>query len=313
MVKIITLINNSRMQKCFICSQTDVYPKNSVGTFSYYLCNNCFTLYLVPIPEKKVVSFYYESDFLYSAGLSHESKIRDQSRKILANLKKLRPNGSTLCDIGSGYGFFVEEALKYNFQVVGIEPAKELIKYTQKKNLPISRTNLAQFIKTHKKKYDFVTLIHVIEHVVDPLKLIKNALQLLKPNGILYIETPNLNSHLYQAEQNIYIYLTPPDHICIFSLKSFQFIISKISNINIFQTSTYSYPEHFMGILKSYFQSSINYHDSLKTKKSNQKVNKIKIPNIKYLFFDKLLAPLLTPILNMGGKGSILELYIRKS
>jgi len=34
--------------------------------------------------------------------------------------------------------------------------------------------------------------------------------------------------------------------------------------------------------------------------------------NMRFLLFDKLLAPFFTPLLNLGGYGSILELYIKK-
>jgi len=169
--------------------------------------------------------------------------------------------------------------------------------------------------------------------------MIDKAVKLLNTRGILYVETPNLDSHLFNVEKYNYTFLTPPDHIWLFSQKSFRYLFHKISRIQMEKISTYSYPEHFMGIIKNL----INQNRSADIRKNQMLDNSDKsdrsdlsglsdasgirlsptfrsfpnysemtLKNAKYYLFDRLLSPLLTPFLNLGNNGSILELYIRK-
>src|SRR6185503_4087433 len=95
---------------------------------------------------------------------------------------------------------------------------------------------------------DFITMIHVIEHVTNPRHFIRDAANLLYPDGILYIETPNLESHLFHVEKNEYTFLTPPAHVWLFSEKSMRMLTQGLFSLEYI--STYSYPTHLAGIIK---------------------------------------------------------------
>ena len=297
--------------KCPLCFKK-ASLKHIVQSYRYYFCNSCTTLFLNPIPPSKTIHDYYQKDFSYSAGIVNEKLIRTRSQIILNKLMRLNPQGSKLLDIGSGYGFFLDEAQKKGLKITGIEPSKELIKHTVTAT-PIINDRLPTN-KLRNKKFDFITLVHIIEHVKNPKEIIRQALLLLNPQGILYIETPNIDSHLYRYEKENYTFLTPPDHLWIFSQYSLEKIIPK--RYQILKISTYSYPEHFMGTLKALVNKNktnrqidrlIINKDKLNSK---QKVNPIKL--FKYIIFDLVLARLCYRILNIHQHGSILELYIKK-
>lgn len=272
----------------------------------------CETLFLHPQPSKKHLEKYYKSNFQYCAGSTNEKIIRRRAQIILKKLIYLNSQGSRLLDIGSGYGYFLDEASKVGLNVTGIEPNKSLA--DQSINSVKNTTFEKFFIKNKKYKYDFVTLIHVIEHIPNPKKMIQMACELLAPGGILYIETPNLDSHLYRAENDNYTFLTPPDHLWIFSKKSFLKILDRDYEIN--RASTYSYPEHFMGVLKaitkSHWQPARLPKGGQDNPQGPKKKQFIDISYWKYLLFDKYIARLFYPLLNLKYYGSILELYIKK-
>ena len=69
-------------------------------------------MFLDPKPSAKEITDYYKKNFVYSAGEANESQIRTRARKIMHRLSDLNPAGETLLDIGSGYGFFADEAQK---------------------------------------------------------------------------------------------------------------------------------------------------------------------------------------------------------
>jgi len=172
---------------------------------------------------------------------------------------------------------------------------------------------LKKYIDTKHAKFDIVTCIHVIEHVSNPKEFISLLLQLVKPGGILYIETPNSDSHLLYVEKEQYTFLIPPEHLWLLSRHSIKKILP--NNASIEYINTYSNPEHLMGIVKRLIKGPRKLESEIKSEKkveTNAKVSSVK-KRFSFYFFDQVLAPLFTGTLNIYHKGSILELYIRKT
>ncbi len=303
---------------CHYCSTRT----HQLNKYTYYHCGRCRMLFLYPKPTQNQIQHYYKNNFQYSAGNINEKIIRIRSRLILNKIQKLISSSASykLLDIGSGYGYFLDTArlLHPKVQVMGIEPNKSLSNYSTKHlNLKVLQTDFYSFYIRNKNKfrYDVITLIHTIEHVTKPKKLINQAISLLNPGGLLYIETPNFDSHLYRTEQNKFTFLTPPDHIYIFSIHSFKSLLPYDSTI--LHYSTYSYPEHFMGIVKKIIHTKpdqplrleIGFRKDLKI---NKKHKRNIMSHLKYLIFDKFVARICYPLLNLHYQGSILELYIKK-
>lgn len=304
------------MLKCPICRNPNTKLKYTINKYTYYDCGICQTLFLHPQPTVKQLAEYYKQEFIYEAGSQYEKRIRDQAKRTLKNLKEMNLTGKSLLDIGSGLGYFLDEAQKTGLDATGIEPSKKFAALSRK----LYRTNvinadLELFFKNNRhKKYDFITMINVIEHFNNPFKQIAIVSKLLKKDGILYLETPNYNSWLYMIEKEKYTFLTPPDHTYIFSSVSFSFLIKNDSSLKTRDTLTYSYPEHLMGILKNLLKNKKNQillNDSMQANKENN-IAISKSKTIKYMLFDKALSMISYKILNYFNYGSFLELYIRK-
>ncbi|MFH0772828.1 MAG: class I SAM-dependent methyltransferase [bacterium] len=271
------------------------------------------------MPSQKYLQTYYAKQFSYRDGLQNETVIRKRGQIILKKIQQLSSKAKSLCDVGSGYGFFLNEASIAGYNVIGIEPSLRLARHT-KDNYQISIFvgELKKYVAIKHKQFDVVTCIHVIEHVSNPSEFFLLLLRLVKPGGILYIETPNSDSHLLYVEKDNYTFLIPPDHLWIFSKKAIQVLLP--SYAYIFLEHTYSYSQHLMGIIKTlssrqhYQQKNIFHAQGEKIQKNGMKSNMLR--NVKkrvfYYLFDRTLAPLFTGLLNLHHKGSILELYIKK-
>lgn len=302
---------------CPLCvsTKTSFFAKKDV--YSFRRCSRCKTIFLTSLPQKKELKVHYSKQFSYNDGLQNEKVIRSRSNIILRKIRQFYPHTKTLCDVGSGFGFFLDEAHHSGFEVTGIEPSKQLANFS-KQNYHIFPYigELKTYIRAHHNNFDIVTCIHVIEHVADPKAFITALLQLVKPGGLLYLETPNSDSHLLYAEKEKYTFLIPPDHLWLFSLDSIKNILPK--KTEIINISTYTYPEHVMGIGKALSTSLFR----LAPRSVSEGGNNIEVRNINimktvkkkifFYLFDSTIAPLFTGIVNLYHKGSILELYIRK-
>ena len=91
------------------------------------------------------------------------------------------------------------------------------------RNYDLYYFNLPELLE---RRYDFVTMTEVIEHIADPQSLLIQLDSLLKQAGILAIMTKRVIDQ--QAFSNWH-YKNDPTHICFYSLKTFEWIGRKLN------------------------------------------------------------------------------------
>jgi len=133
--------------------------------------------------------FYEElEDKSYETGRNERAL---QMRNILRLIRKYRPHGRLL-DIGAASGILVEEALMLGYEAEGIEPSRAFWETARKQNLPV---HLGAFPHPDADRhYDVVTLIDILEHVPEPVKMLKDVSGLIGRNGIGVVVTPDVES-----------------------------------------------------------------------------------------------------------------------
>ncbi len=98
-----------------------------------------------------------------------------------------------LLDIGTGLGAMLEEATKLGFQAHGVELCAPLAAKARARGLDV-RTERAEALAARTDeagRYNVVTMMDVIEHVPDPVAVLKAVRSLLAPGGELVVYTPN--------------------------------------------------------------------------------------------------------------------------
>ena len=112
---------------------------------------------------------------------------------------KVELEGKTLLDVGCGGGILAEALHDKGAIVTGIDaagPGIEIAKHHAKKNnksIAYQESTAEDLIQKSTEKYDVVTCLEVLEHVPDPKLLVKTCINLLKPNGDLFLSTINKN------------------------------------------------------------------------------------------------------------------------
>lgn len=150
-------------------------------------CKGCGFIQSTSVTD--VVSFYENlEDPSYEANRKERLL---QAKKIVNIIKRYKKNGRLL-DIGAGSGIFVEEAIKGGFDAFGVEPSKWLQKKALEHNLPVTLGVFPN--KACVGPYDVITITDVIEHVNNPVALLKGSYKSLKEGGIILVVTPNVKS-----------------------------------------------------------------------------------------------------------------------
>jgi SAM-dependent methyltransferase len=104
-----------------------------------------------------------------------------------------KPPGRLL-DVGCGDGLFLVRMRELGWEVQGIEPDRAAASVAQSVHgLPVL-TSAIEEASLAESSFDVITLGHVIEHVYDPVAVLRRCGRLLKPGGTLVVVTPNARS-----------------------------------------------------------------------------------------------------------------------
>jgi SAM-dependent methyltransferase len=128
-----------------------------------------------------------------------EEKKLAKDRKIVFDfyyslVKKLKKSGKLL-ELGCGYGFLLKRFEK-DFETYGIDVSRIAIKKAKEicKNSKIYLRDAHDLSIFKSNFFDVVVALHVLEHLKNPTKVIKQISRILKKNGIFLFATPNMNS-----------------------------------------------------------------------------------------------------------------------
>lgn len=160
-------------------------------TAAIYRCASCG--FMQCSDAEGVVQAYEDlEDQEYEAGRKERAL---QARAILSRMlavARARPDGARLLDIGAGSGILVEAATELGLKAEGIEPSRSLQSTASRHDCTVHLGTLPH--ADVAGGFDFVTIIDVIEHVDDPVALVRAASDLLKESGHLVVVTPDANS-----------------------------------------------------------------------------------------------------------------------
>lgn len=94
-------------------------------------------------------------------------------------------------DIGCGSGRIGKKMQDLGYQVTGIDFSEEAVKKASEKGVQAKQANLDEGIPEQDDSYDVVWAGDIIEHVFDPIGLLKESCRVLKKNGIILVTIPS--------------------------------------------------------------------------------------------------------------------------
>jgi len=230
--------NTLEENNCLICGNNEnsivsenIHNRLKIGEkFTIVRCNNCGFRFLNPRPTITSIAKYYDIDEYHPHKLSNESlfdKIYASIRNVNINSKKnlihkLHLAKGKLLDIGCGTGEFLQAMKQVNWDVQGMETAKDARTFASQNEIPV-----ADNLNKINDKFDIITMWHVLEHIHDVDELMKNIQRLLKDDGYFIITVPNINCFDSQFYKDEWIALDTPRHLYHFRPQDINSLINK--------------------------------------------------------------------------------------
>jgi SAM-dependent methyltransferase len=178
-------------------------------------CDSCQSMFRHPVlPNSEYLR-------LYRNGTEDEWSA-DVGRQDLATIRRIIAEKGSPCgvlDVGCGAGDFLL-TLPSDLARYGVEPSVAASAIARKRGVSILAPTLDGLSPT--ASFDVITLIDVIEHVVEPGALLDAALSHLAPGGSLIIATGDpSNVPWSRVFRSRFWYSSFPEHITFPSLKYF--------------------------------------------------------------------------------------------
>jgi len=267
--------------KCPLCSSSNIEniydDKNSCITnvnvyipLSLQICNQCGFVYNKTSQTDKykqsIENAYKE--FTKNDFFSFPNQSAENIRTLKMIIKHLpKKEYINILEIGSNRGdmlYMIKENVP-NANVIGIDPTKydELC-------VPTIHTFFNSDMLS--KTYDVVILQHVLEHMKDPFATIQSIKKIIRDNGILYIEVPDLFNSLQYCVEDFTL-----EHINYFSLQT---LADVLSGFHIIESDTYSFLRIISKQRKQKYKNVYSDIDNIKDLFKKYSANKNKLINL---------------------------------
>ncbi len=160
--------SHGRIVRCLVCGLVATNPKISPEELSKLYSDVVDQTYVANIPAR-VRTFDYNF------------------KRVMGYL----PRTTSLLDVGSYYGVFLDVARGYGYQVKGVEPSKAASEFARKTfNVSVHSGTLAD-MSDDSKQYDVVTSWDVMEHFFSPMAEIKRINERMSTGGVFTFCTLN--------------------------------------------------------------------------------------------------------------------------
>jgi SAM-dependent methyltransferase len=161
------------------------------------VCTRCGLISHESIPSDEELADYYAHDYRHDYHGERQPSAKrvlrawNVGRSIYRRVQPFVRPGDRVFEVGAGLGCTVKAFGLAGFEASGIEPGVEFQGFSRGTlHADIQNARLEDVAPV--PSYDFVLLVHVIEHFSHPSRALRRLWSLLRTRGRLYIECPNV-------------------------------------------------------------------------------------------------------------------------
>jgi 2-polyprenyl-3-methyl-5-hydroxy-6-metoxy-1,4-benzoquinol methylase len=254
----------AKLERLCWCGKSDMHPFSD----DYLVCNSCGTLASQVIHSTEPLAVQDDQHDFYGKEywLSHQRQdlgLPDIYQRARADLPerclywlrtllsyKLPP--ANVLELGASHGGFVALLRWAGFDAIGTELSPWVVDFARQTfDVPMLLGDIDQQ-QQPAHSFDVIVLNDVLEHLPDPLGTLRHCTDLLKPDGIILIQTPSYpDSHTYaelvQGDDRFVEMLEAKEHLYLFSQRAAQQLFERLGYGTLhFMPALFAYDMYFV-------------------------------------------------------------------
>lgn len=184
----------SRWSKQDAATATDRIKFTQDYTTAVVACEGCGLLYRNPRPAARAVSEAYQTEHYDERYLRAELQTQQAWAHTKVPLVAKYLDKSTrrprVLEVGSFVGGFLLEGLNQGWDMVGVDPGRDVAAFCRERGLPIFEGTVED-ARFPPGSFDAVVVWNTFDQLPDPRPLLEQAVVLLRNGGVLVIRVPN--------------------------------------------------------------------------------------------------------------------------
>jgi 2-polyprenyl-3-methyl-5-hydroxy-6-metoxy-1,4-benzoquinol methylase len=214
---------------CYNCGSTEIITSFVVNRFRHVRCRNCHMVYVSPRLKSSIVDTLYNEQYYTEFYKIKLIPSVDYRRNVLGinkynQIARYFDRPGKVLDIGSGLGEVLSVFQENGWESTGLEFNEFAAGYSRREfGLNIINRNIYDFDSS--EKYDVIMLWGVLEHLSEPVRILKKVHELLTDTGILLLEVPSADSVLVRyyerTQKHVNRIIEGDRHIMLFSVQGF--------------------------------------------------------------------------------------------
>lgn len=200
------------MTRCINCQTSELQPMPGYERAHLVKCRICRLVFSRRVPSQDELDQVYSS-YPRQADLSPITARRYQD--LLRSFEAFKLSGRLL-DVGAGSGHFCQAALEQGWQAYATEYDEVAVASCRSKGVSTALGPLRpENYQPHS--FDLIHWAEVIEHILNPREELQNFLKLLRPGGVVYVTTPNLNALVHRLLGPRWNNFAYPEHLAYYT------------------------------------------------------------------------------------------------
>lgn len=287
---------------CAVCGKTSFVEWCHIKEYAIFKCIDCGTGITCPFPGEDIL---LETNVkIYDVN----ARVRDYTfrrkyfekryNRYISRIRLIKNTG-ILLDIGCNIGLFMRVAQRAGFIVRGIEPNENCAAYGKDFfHLDID-TRYLEACTFPSETFDVITLFDVLEHIPNLHIFLSEVRRVLKRDGLIVIQSPNIDSLMSCLTKARWFWLTPPDHVYHFTPGALRHLLVKYGYSVCSMTTWEPAADFSDNLLAAYFPTGL-FGSAIRL-----------VLKITRLFF--ILVFFLQKIWWRKERGGLIEVYATKS
>ena len=266
-----------------------------INSFILVKCTNCGLVFVNPRPKKSEMTKYYTQDYYepmhdsikkeknFIIKLYDNFKDKVGRKKLYEKVQRVEKNTESpgmIVDVGCGNGDFLGKMKTRGWKCLGIEISNVMSEYaTQKYGIDVFNGEFEE-ARLSEDSVDALTFWHSLEHLHDPMRVLKESYRVLKNDGLIIIKVPNIERYEFMLLKEKWPHLDVPRHLYQWSARTLTQALKKTNfrKIRLF---------HFTNLSMSHLKLLVwsEHLDKVRLGKE--------IKNKMYVLFTKIMFELL--------------------